>query len=104
MASEEKLILNKLQLIRNTKVTYRFSNESGQLRNTRTKQWPLDDGAEDKSSHLQSPITPDAIHRAADCCSLETACAISDAFIHMMPRYASPRSVVSGRLNGMMYG
>lgn len=58
----------------------------------------LTDGVEDKSP-IYNLLPPDAIHRATDCYSLETAYAMSDAFIH------DTRPMVSSGLNtaGMIY-
>lgn len=42
------------------------------------------------SLHIYDLLPPDAIHRAADCYSLEAACAMSDAFIHADTRARAP--------------
>jgi len=56
----------------------------------RTKQWLLADGAEDKSP-IYNLLPPDAIHRATDYYSLETAYTMSDAFIHDTRAYGVGR-------------
>jgi len=73
------------------------SNKSGQLRNTRTKQWLFDDdGAEDKTLHLRSPT----IWRHPSCGWLLFSCSRvrNERCVHSC-RYADPSSVVSSELN-----